>query len=247
MDSPLTHKSAARARRGTMEPTVPNSAVTARPLAEAVARVVRHEVGDLLQTVYAAVAILLKRLPPDWSTERRVLADMRARAETCKQLLDQVHDYACTLQLTREPIDLAGVVADLVEGVTGQYPGLTIQPELEKAVMVEADVNRLTQVGLILLRHACESAQRNVHVTVRSVADARSVVWSFRDDGPGLAPQQVQEAFLPLSHTRQGRPALSLALAQKIVEAHGGRLTLANLPEGGIEVAASLPAAASRT
>ena len=51
----------------------------ARPqsVAEAIARTLRHEVGDLLQTVYAAVAILKERLPAECQAERRILTDMR--------------------------------------------------------------------------------------------------------------------------------------------------------------------------
>jgi len=45
---------------------------------EAIVRTLRHEVGDLLQTVYAAVAILKDRLPAECQTERRILIDMRA-------------------------------------------------------------------------------------------------------------------------------------------------------------------------
>ena len=59
----------------TAEPTVTLS----QPLMEAVARTLRHEVGDLLQTVYSAVAILQERLPPGQTLERRLLGDLRAR------------------------------------------------------------------------------------------------------------------------------------------------------------------------
>src|SRR5262245_1200892 len=71
----------------------------AHNLPEALARTLRHEVGDLLQTVYATVAILQERLPRDWSLERRVLTDLRGRAEVCKNLLDNVHDLVCPVSL----------------------------------------------------------------------------------------------------------------------------------------------------
>ena len=48
-----------------MEKSDPGNASPPRPLAELVVRTLRHEVGDLLQTVYASVAILLERLGPE--------------------------------------------------------------------------------------------------------------------------------------------------------------------------------------
>src|SRR5271165_435901 len=61
-------------------------------LLESVTRTLRHEVGDLLQTIYSTVAILQERLGTDNRLERRFLSDLRARAETCRDELDAVHD-----------------------------------------------------------------------------------------------------------------------------------------------------------
>src|SRR5262245_23193224 len=58
-----------------MTPAPAPAQKVAQNLPEALARTLRHEVGDLLQTVYATVAILQERLPREWSLERRVLTD----------------------------------------------------------------------------------------------------------------------------------------------------------------------------
>src|SRR5262249_6128925 len=78
-----------------MESAPGNSPGGVTSLSEAVARTIRHEVGDLLQTVYATAAILQERLPPEADLERRVVADMRGRATLCRNLLDTGHDLAC--------------------------------------------------------------------------------------------------------------------------------------------------------
>src|SRR5271167_293400 len=91
----------------------------ARPqsVPEAIVRTLRHEVGDLLQTVYAAVAILKERLPADCQTERRILTDMRARAESCRDLLDTLHDLVCPLTLSVDEVDLGELVRAAVNRV----------------------------------------------------------------------------------------------------------------------------------
>src|SRR5438046_9166597 len=98
-------------------------------LPEALARTLRHEVGDLLQTIYAAVAILQRRLSPEATLERRVLGDLRSRAEGCKRLLDNVSDLVGTVNLVVEPIDLAEVTASLVAVAWHRYAQLAIQAD----------------------------------------------------------------------------------------------------------------------
>src|SRR5690349_2735471 len=105
-----------------MGPTAESGQTSARSLPEALARTLRHEVGDLLQTIYAAVAILQKRLPAEATVERRVLGDLRGRAEGCKRLLDNVSDLVSPLTLSIEDVDLTQVAAALVTAVRPRYP-----------------------------------------------------------------------------------------------------------------------------
>lgn len=53
------------------------------------------------------------------------------------------------------------------------------------------------------------------------------------DDGPGLSREALARATEPFYTTRDGGMGVGLALCALIVEGHGGRLELANHPEGG--------------
>src|SRR5579871_4459862 len=106
-----------RERNGTgsteaMNPSATGSSATP-PLLESVTRMLRHEVGDLLQTIYSTVAILQERFPPDARLERRFLADLRSRAETCKDELDAVHDLILPVALKAGRVDLAELAGSL--------------------------------------------------------------------------------------------------------------------------------------
>src|SRR6266849_1055725 len=120
-------------------------------LPEALARTLRHEVGDLLQTVYAAVAILQRRLPAEATLERRVIQDLRSRAEGCKRLLDNMSDLVGQINLSLEQVDLAQLAASLVTLAAHRYPKLEIQASPSSPVLVSADEKRIAQVGEILL------------------------------------------------------------------------------------------------
>lgn len=70
---------------------------------------------------------------------------------------------------------------------------------------------------------------------------------SILDEGPGLPPDQLEKVFEPFyrvegSRNRDtGGTGLGLAIAKNVVELHGGRITLSNRPEGGLEVVVILP------
>ena len=61
------------------------------------------------------------------------------------------------------------------------------------------------------------------------------------DRGAGLSEQVLRDALLPFFSTKPSGTGLGLTLCREIVEAHGGRLTLANRPGGGAVVSIHLP------
>ncbi|SMC18085.1 Signal transduction histidine kinase [Andreprevotia lacus DSM 23236] len=74
---------------------------------------------------------------------------------------------------------------------------------------------------------------------------------TIRDYGPGVAEEALPTLFQPyvrLEHgkqTNQGGMGLGLGIARDIIHAHGGELTLANHPQGGLQVTITLPRTAS--
>src|SRR5436190_11403260 len=95
------------------------------------ARLLRHEVGDLLQSVYTTVAVLLERLPGGLDLERRLLADLKARAETCKLELDGTVELVTPGHSTPAPLDLAALTAALIEPLRQRSPALDVSVTTE--------------------------------------------------------------------------------------------------------------------
>jgi len=66
------------------------------------------------------------------------------------------------------------------------------------------------------------------------------------DEGPGIAPQELENVFEPFyrleaSRSREtGGTGLGLAIARDIARLHGGDIRLANRPEGGLEAVLTL-------
>jgi signal transduction histidine kinase len=211
-----------------------------RTLTEAAVRTLRHEVGDLLQTVYATSAILQDRLREGWELERRILVDMRARAEACKDLLDVTHDLLCPLTLNRAAVDLAELLAPLMASARARYPGIKIEQNGATLPSLSADAQRLAQVGRALLADACEAAAGRVRVTLEAASSGREIQWSVQRDGVGVSDDQLEDYFRGTAgYYEPGQ--MGMVLAGKIVALHGGRIHAENRPEGGLKVTVLLP------
>jgi signal transduction histidine kinase len=216
---------------------------TETSLPERVARTLRHEVGDMLQTVYATAAILQQRLPAGMDLERGIVADLHARAEACKNSLDTVHDLVCPVALSPEPVDLADLARILVIQAGHRRPNLEIVAQTEPVPRVPADPRRMEQVGRLLLDNACRFARSAVRFRA-APAPGGGVTWAVTDDGPGFPAELVDRLFTPFAVTKPGLPGPALALVRKLAALHGGEARGDNLPDGGFRVEVEIPAGA---
>jgi two-component system, NtrC family, nitrogen regulation sensor histidine kinase NtrY len=106
---------------------------------------------------------------------------------------------------------------------------------------VTFDVGQLEQVMINLLKNAAESGSAPEAVTVSVHPRAQGFVIEVADRGSGLSEQVLRDALLPFFSTKPSGTGLGLTLCREIIEAHGGRLTLANRPGGGAVVSIYLP------
>jgi two-component system sensor histidine kinase DctS len=212
-----------------------------RSLPEALVRTLRHEVGDFLQKVYASIAILKDRIPPEKVLERSVLDRLRNRGEACRKALDNSHDFVCPLNLECQPLDLGLAAAGLMAAARSSFPKLELTVSSSGPAIINGDALRVTQVGELLLANACEAARSRVIFATTREADSASVNWTITDDGPGIDPNLAKHLFTPFFTTNASHSGLGLALARKLTLLHQGQISAGNHAEGGFQVRVSFP------
>ena len=208
---------------------------------EMVVRTLRHEVGDLLQSVYSAVAILQERLPRGQSLERTILADLRGRAETCKNELDATHDLVCPLSLNLDWLELSELSAGIAASFALRFPGLQIVCDAPHPVKAWGDAQKLAQAGNMLMMSLCQAARGKVLLRVNAESPDGTVEWSFTHDGPAASAEQLSWLTAPFSTTRHARFGLGLAYTRRVLELQGGRVTTRETSEGGLWIGLILP------
>jgi signal transduction histidine kinase len=217
-------------------------AATTNDRSQRLARLLRHEVGDLLQSVYSTVAVLSERLPADLKLERRLIGDLKNRAELCKGELDAVVDLVLQPPPTVERIDLAGLLGGVLNQVRGRFPALTVQAPAGPTLFVLADPRTLSSALWLLLVAMCQAAQKRVMVDL-DVSEER-VECRVERDGCAATAEQLAWLEQPFATTHHALFGLGLALVQRSVQPDGA-VAAANRPDGGVKVAIRFPVCAS--
>lgn len=108
-----------------------------------------------------------------------------------------------------------------------------------------ADANQLQQVLLNLIVNAEQAigSDGRIDVRARPFFCNRLVELTVEDTGPGIDPAVLPHIFTPFVTTKAAHvgTGLGLSISRDIVEAHGGRITAENRPEGGARFVVVLP------
>jgi signal transduction histidine kinase len=142
----------------------------------------------------------------------------------------------------RRPTDLASILQSVVEDM--RDAGFDVRMQPAQPVVYACRSAALKRAARNLLDNAVKYGKSG-SVEIRRVSQAIEI--NVDDDGPGIPPQELTRVLEPFyrvedSRSREtGGVGLGLAIAQSIVQSHGGTLALSNRPTGGLRATISLP------
>jgi signal transduction histidine kinase len=203
-----------------------------------------HEIRNPLN----ALSINLELLREDLGAKPGAETVDMARREVGRlsRLVDDFLVYARPSVPTLEPADggeLLAQVAQLLAPVC-ERAGVELRVD-GRGAPLRVDRGQIEQVLVNLALNAVQALEgaerRELRLACRPEAEQATL--EVIDSGPGIPRAElgrVREAFFSL---RKGGTGLGLAIADRIVQAHGGRLELANLPGGGLAARVVLPLA----
>ena len=210
------------------------------PELQHLARILRHEIADLLQGLYSVTAILQVRLPAAMSLEKQLLANLKTRAEEVRVHLDGLAQLAAPAQVDRREQNLGEALRVAVQRTQRLYPTLPLTVAVS-CQSVWADPVRLLATTSSLLAAMAEGATLlHVENEVRG-----EYAWArVHRLGSGATPQQLEWVQRPFPNAHFSPLALSLALLRQWLPLMGGELQV-NTQDIDIEVCFSLPLADS--
>jgi signal transduction histidine kinase len=202
-----------------------------------VIRVIAHELNNSLAPIssLAHSGQILAQAPPDPGQLTRVFATIEDRARHLAGFIEGYAQFAKLPQPRLAPVAWQVLIERLRVVVAFTLAGPL--PEREASF----DTAQIEQALINLLKNARESGADPASIELAVNPATRGFTIEVRDHGPGFTPQALENALVPFYSTKESGTGLGLTLCREIVEAHGGRLRIANRPGGGAVVTLWLP------
>ncbi len=235
-DLALAEEVARRAAMALDNARLYQEAQTAVRARDDVLAVVSHDLRNPLNAVLVGASLLEELSPPErWSQkERRQLQAIRRSAESMTELIDGLVEViardAGVARLERHPEKVRALVSsvrEMFDGVAGEK-GVAMRWEVAPQLpSLPIDRARVMQVFSNLLGNALKFTPRGGSVVVSAAREGSAVRFSVVDTGPGIPAEHLPHLFDRYWQARR-KPGsgigLGLAIAQGIVNAHGGRM-----------------------
>ncbi|MEP1964004.1 ATP-binding protein [Tateyamaria sp.] len=206
-----------------------------------VARRIAHEIKNPLTPIQLSAERIKRKFAPKVGEDSDSLEQMTdviiRQTGDLRRIVDEFSKFARMPEPDRKRHDLVAIVRDAVVLQQSGQPEVEIVADLPKAeVLIDVDATMISQALTNLVKNAGEAIEtlyrkdkapkdhkRRVEVAMRS--EAVGAVITISDNGIGL-PEDRARLFEPYVTTRDEGTGLGLPIVKKIIEEHGGTLTL---------------------
>jgi len=173
----------------------------------------------------------------------RAIHDGVLRSRDMLKQLGSQQPFALPELKTHDIGELAAEALRLSEPAIRQAQ-VNLASDLPSGILVDADRTQMVRVFMNLIGNAVRATPAGGRIEVSVSGAVAGVAVAIRDTGVGMTPEQLAKAYEPGFSTKGGgQGGLGLAISYLIVEAHGGRLSLASQLGQGTQATILLPRA----
>lgn len=228
-----------------------------RPVLRTLAQVEPAVLEEMVHYVIAHPTVERRELARRWVEMFEVgmlVRSMRVAAERIGGLVRRLKDYSRQDQAEPAEVDLRDGLRDTLVLFGYMLKRFNVVVDLPVPLRARCRPGELNQVWTNLILNACEAMGEHGTLTLTGGVEADGCVWvRVQDTGPGVPPELQERIFESGFSTKKpadagkGGLGLGLAIARSIVEQHGGRLTVDNVPGGGAVFTVELPGVVQAT
>ncbi len=212
------------------------------------AAVTSHDLQAPLATISMYVQLLEARHGKDLGSAGQLVDGISTATGHARDLIKGLLEYsrAGRGELRREPVDTEKAVGEVLDVLAGAIEEAGATVKVEDLPVVRGDRRNLNQVFQNLIGNAVKFSEGDPRVTVSATRVEGAWWFAVADNGIGMDPKDAEEIFEPF-HRLHGEGAypgtgIGLAVCERIVEHHGGRIWAESEPGKGSTFRFTLPA-----
>lgn len=207
-----------------------------------------HEIRNPLSTIGLNIQLVKEdfaeaQTPRDKRTFKR-LSVVEAEIQRLQKILEDFLRYVRRPKLAVRAVDLNRRLRDLVELNAPEFArgGVSLRMYAGSDIgEVHLDMDLFHSVIVNLLVNAQAACKAGDEVMLATRREAGEVVVQVTDTGAGMTADVLERAFEPYFSTKKSGTGLGLAIARRIVEEHGGTMTVSSEPGRGTQFTMRLP------
>lgn len=200
-----------------------------------------HEIRNPLAALCGSVQLLscANISEPD----ARLLAIVTREAERLEALISEFLLYARPSRPQRETIALHPYIEDefIFLARDARFADITLLNLVPEPVEVTVDRNQFHQVIINLLHNAADAMPDGGEIRIASSVTTAAVSIVIADNGRGIAEDAAHHLFEPFWTTKPAGTGLGLAICYRIIDAHGGTISVESPAGGGCRFIITLP------
>jgi two-component system sensor histidine kinase HydH len=209
-----------------------------------------HELRNPLGTIRASAEMLSRNVAQENEVAREVAGYISSEVDRCNSLVTRFLDFARPLALRLAETDLTQVIDRSIEMVNreAQDHDIAIYRNYAPDVPpIPMDAELMERVFFNVLQNAVQASAPGSSVTVKTRTAGDMVETCVIDRGSGIDPKLIETIFNPFVTTKPNGVGLGLAIVSRIVDRHGGKMSVESQPGEGSVFHISLPTRAAET
>lgn len=186
----------------------------------------------------------LEDLAKDSSESQKTIQNAKAAIGRIERLINDILWYSRADMLKKSKVNLAQSLIDAVAMFSDEVKKRNVEINLDcdESITLDADATRLNEIFTNLLSNAFEAVKDNdgkISITAKRVNDKALI--DFVDNGRGINSEIISKIFIPFFTTKQGGTGLGLPIVKRLVNAHGGEISVQSNEGKGTVVTIVLP------
>ncbi|RMF57798.1 MAG: HAMP domain-containing protein [Calditrichaeota bacterium] len=207
-----------------------------------IARRLAHEIKNPLTPIQLTVQEMVDQYPGDDPEYQKLLQECHGiiseELENLRKLVHEFSEFGRLPELQLSPRQLHHLITEVVR----LYPHQTIECHFDPEVgEIEVDEDRFRRIIINLLENAIQANEKQLPITITTHKEEEEVIIKVTDQGKGIPEEHLSRIFQPYFTTRSGGAGLGLAITRRMVEEHGGTISVQSEVGKGTTFTIKLP------
>lgn len=201
---------------------------------------VAHDLRNPLQGIKIAADCLTNEKISDPAKKARLIDLIGKDVLYCEKIVNDLLGFSGNIRIIPVKTDVKTLISSSLSHL--QIPDtIKINDSSQSEPEIIIDAEKMVRVFDNLIKNACDAMPNGGNLTIKSELLKDQLQVSFSDTGCGIDKEHIDKLFTPFFTTKAKGMGFGLAICQKIVEAHNGKISVESTPNLGTTFLISLP------